>query len=45
MAQMSNNVTDAVVQVDEAVLAILQTSEELQEMAGKSVAATRQFKT
>ena len=45
MAQMSNNVTDAVVQVDEAVLAILQTSEELQEMARKSVATTRQFKT
>ncbi len=45
MAQMSNTVTDAVVQVDEAVLAILQTSEELQEMAGKSVATTRQFKT
>jgi methyl-accepting chemotaxis protein len=45
MAQMSNNVTDAVVQVDEAVLAIFQTSEELQEMAKKSVSTTRQFKT
>jgi len=42
---MSNSVTDAVVQVDEVVLAILQTSEELQRMAKKSADTTRQFKT
>ncbi|KJR98521.1 MAG: hypothetical protein VR65_20160 [Desulfobulbaceae bacterium BRH_c16a] len=45
MATMSNTVTDAVVQVEEAVLAILQTSENLQQMAGKSAETTRQFKT
>ena len=45
MAEMSNTVTDAVVQVDEAVLAILQTSEDLQKIARKSADTTQQFKT
>ncbi len=45
MATMSNTVTDAVMQVDEAVLVILQTSEDLQKMAKKSADTTRQFKT
>jgi methyl-accepting chemotaxis protein len=45
MATMANTVSDAVGQVDEAVLAILRTSEELQQIAGKSAATTQQFKT
>lgn len=45
MATMSNSVTEAVVQVDEAVLTILQTSDELQKIAGQSATTTRQFKT
>ena len=45
MATMSTTVTEAVVQVDEAVLAILQTSADLQKVAEKSVDTTRQFKT
>lgn len=45
MANMSNTVTEAVVQVDEAILAILQTSENLQKIAQRSADTTRQFKT
>ena len=45
MAEMSNTVTDAIVQVDEAVLAILQTSGDLQKIAQKSSDTTHQFKT
>ncbi len=44
MANMSTTVTEAVVQVEEAVLAILQTSENLQRIAEKSAETTRQFK-
>jgi methyl-accepting chemotaxis protein len=45
MANMSNTVTDAVIQVDETVLLILATSDEMQKMAQKSADTTRQFKT
>ena len=45
MAKMSNDVTDAVVQVDEAVIVIMQTSEELQRIASKTADTTHQFKT
>ncbi len=45
MAKMSNNVTEAVDQVDAAVMSIMSTSVELQAMAGKSADTTRQFTT
>lgn len=45
MAKMANDVTDSVIQVDQAVLSILETSEVLQRMAIKSAETTRQFKT
>jgi methyl-accepting chemotaxis protein len=45
MATMSNTVTEAVQQVDEAVLAILTTSDNLQKIAQRSADTTRQFKT
>ncbi len=45
MAKMSDSVTDAVNQVEEAVSSILATSEGLQKIAEKSANTTRQFKT
>lgn len=45
MAKMSDSVTNAVSQVEEAVGSILATSEDLQKMAEKSANTTRQFKT
>ncbi|MGL1931540.1 MAG: methyl-accepting chemotaxis protein [Desulfotalea sp.] len=45
MAEKSNSVTDAVVEADEAVLSIMETSKVLKELAVDSVRTTRQFKT
>lgn len=45
MAKMANTVTDAAIQVDEAVVAIFQTSELLQELADNSAKTTHQFRT
>jgi len=45
MAKMSNTVTDGVLEIEEAVLAILNTSDDLQIISKKSADTTRQFKT
>jgi methyl-accepting chemotaxis protein len=45
MATMANSVTDAAVQVDEAVAAISQTSEMVEKLAGSSATTTKQFRT
>ncbi len=45
MAKMANTVTDAAIQVEEAVVSIFQTSELLQELADNSAKTTHQFRT
>lgn len=45
MARNSNSVNDVVSQIDQAVTAILETSDNLQRMAEKSATTSRQFKT
>ncbi len=45
IAKMSNAVTDAVLEVDEAVISILSSSETLKKLAESSVKTTRQFHT
>jgi methyl-accepting chemotaxis protein len=45
MAKMANTVTDAAIQVDEAVVSIFETSEILQELADSSAKTTQQFRT
>ncbi len=45
MATMSNEVTDSVVEVDNAVLTISETSETLKHLADDSAKATQQFRT
>jgi methyl-accepting chemotaxis protein len=45
MAKMANTVTDAAVQVDEAVVSIFATSEILQTLANNSAKTTQQFRT
>lgn len=45
MAKMANTVTDAAVQVDEAITSIFQTSETIQELANNSVKTSQQFRT
>ena len=45
MAKMANTVTDAAIQVDEAVVSIFETSETLEALADNSAKTTRQFRT
>lgn len=45
MATMATSVTEAVVDVDEAVTTLMDTSKDLKELAVQSVRTTRQFKT
>lgn len=45
MAELSNSVTNTVLEVDEAVLKIMETSTTLKALAVDSVRTTRQFKT
>ena len=45
MAKMANSVTDAAIQVDEAVAAIAKTSEMVTKLAESSATTTKQFRT